>query len=91
MFHNQSRIVAEPQGEVVLFPPARQSREIEDLARRLGYSASHCSALVRRATGESFTQLRRRSMVERALGLLRRGSSVKEAALGAGAAAGGER
>ena len=35
MFHNQSRIVAEPKGEVVLFPPARQSREIEDLARRL--------------------------------------------------------
>ena len=57
---------------------------LQDLARHLGYSASHCSTMVRRATGASFTDLRRRLMVERALGLLRDGSSVKAAALGAG-------
>jgi len=55
-----------------------------DLARRLGYSVSHCSALVRRATGERFSVLRRRMQLERAIGLLRSGTSVKEAALAAG-------
>lgn len=55
-----------------------------DLARRLGYSTSHCSMLVRRATGERFSALRRRMQLERAIGLLRSGTSVKEAALGAG-------
>lgn len=44
MFHNQSRIIAEPQGAVVLFPPARQSREIEDLARRLVRKRSQAAA-----------------------------------------------
>lgn len=57
---------------------------LRDLARRLGYSVSHCSALVRRATGERFSVLRRRMQLERAIGLLRSGTSVKEAALGAG-------
>lgn len=57
---------------------------LQDLARHLGYSASHCSTVVRRATGASFTGLRRRLMVERALGLLRDGASVKAAAFGAG-------
>lgn len=55
-----------------------------DLARRLGYSASHCSMLVRRATGVRFSTLRRRMQLERALGLLRSGASVKAAALEAG-------
>jgi AraC-like DNA-binding protein len=55
-----------------------------DLARRLGYSASHCSWLVRRVTGERFSVLRRRMQLERAIGLLRSGTSVKEAALTAG-------
>jgi AraC-like DNA-binding protein len=55
-----------------------------DLARRLGYSTSHCSTLVRRATGERFSALRRRMQLERAIGLLCSGTSVKEAALGAG-------
>ncbi len=57
---------------------------LTDLARRLGYSASHCSALVRRTTGERFSALRRRMQLERAIGLLRTGTSVKEAAFGAG-------
>jgi AraC-like DNA-binding protein len=57
---------------------------LTDLARRLGYSPSHCSTLVRRMTGERFSALRRRMQLERAIGLLRSGTSVKEAALGAG-------
>ncbi len=57
---------------------------LADLARRLGYSASHCSMLVRRATGERFSALRRRMQLERAIGMLRSGTSVKEAALTAG-------
>src|SRR5262249_5817153 len=57
---------------------------LSDLARALGYSPSHASSLVRRATGVPFTVLRRRMQLERALGLLRRGTSVKEAALTAG-------
>jgi AraC-like DNA-binding protein len=57
---------------------------LADLARRVGYSPSHCSTLVRRTTGERFTSLRRRMQLERAIGLLRSGTSVKEAALGAG-------
>jgi len=40
--------------------------------------------LVRRATGERFSALRRRMQLERAIGLLCSGTSVKEAALGAG-------
>src|SRR5262249_8516284 len=55
-----------------------------DLARRLGYSVSHCSALVRRATGERFSVLRRRMQLEGGIGLRRRGPSVKEAARAAG-------
>lgn len=57
---------------------------LADLARRLGYSPSHCSTLVRRTTGERFSVLRRRMQLERAIGLLRSGTSVKEAALAAG-------
>ena len=57
---------------------------LADLARRLGYSPSHCSMLVRRTTGERFSALRRRMQLERAIGLLRSGTSVKEAALAAG-------
>ena len=55
-----------------------------DLARKLGYSASHVSTLIRRATGRSFVALRRRLRFERACALLRDGASVKEAALAAG-------
>ena len=55
-----------------------------DLARRLGYSPSHLSTLIRRTTGRSFVALRRRLRFERACALLREGSSVKEAALAAG-------
>lgn len=54
------------------------------LARAIGYSRSHVSAVVRQATGERFTELRRRMQLDRACFLLRRGASVKEAALGAG-------
>jgi AraC-like DNA-binding protein len=61
-----------------------EGTSLADLARRLGYSPSHCSTLVRRATGERFSSLRRRVQLERAIGLLRSGTSVKEAALGAG-------
>jgi AraC family transcriptional regulator, transcriptional activator of pobA len=61
-----------------------EGARLTDLARRLGYSPSHCSALVRRATGERFSVLRRRMQLERAIGLLRGGASVKEAALTAG-------
>lgn len=57
---------------------------LTDLARRLGYSPSHCSTLVRRTTGERFSTLRRRMQLERAIGLLRSGTSVKEAAFAAG-------
>jgi AraC-like DNA-binding protein len=62
----------------------REGARLTDLARRLGYSPSHCSALVRRATGERFSVLRRRMQLECAVGLLRGGASVKEAALTAG-------
>jgi len=55
-----------------------------ELARKLGYSPSHLSTLIRRATGHSFVALRRRLRFERACALLRRGASVKEAALAAG-------
>jgi AraC-like DNA-binding protein len=55
-----------------------------DLARKLGYSPSHLSTLIRRATGRSFVALRRRLRFERACALLREGASVKEAALAAG-------
>lgn len=55
-----------------------------DLARRLGYSQSHLSTMIRRATGRSFVDLRRRLRFERACALLRAGTSVKEAALAAG-------
>ena len=55
-----------------------------DLARKLGYSPSHLSTLIRRATGRSFVALRRRLRFERACALLRNGASVKEAALAAG-------
>ena len=61
-----------------------EGARLTDLARRLGYSPSHCSALVRRATGERFSVLRRRMQLECAIGLLRGGASVKEAALTAG-------
>jgi AraC-like DNA-binding protein len=55
-----------------------------DLARRLGYSPSHLSALIRRATGRTFVALRRRIRFERACALLRQGASIKEAAIAAG-------
>src|SRR5262245_6272182 len=61
-----------------------QGARLGDLARRLGYSPSHCSTLVRRQTGERFSVLRRRMQLERAIRLLRSGTSVKEAALSAG-------
>lgn len=57
---------------------------LRDLARALGYSPSHVSMLVRRATGQRFTALRRSIQLERAAWLLERGTSVKEAALRAG-------
>jgi len=55
-----------------------------ELARKLGYSPSHLSMLIRRATGRSFVALRRRFRLERACASLRAGASVKEAALAAG-------
>ena len=55
-----------------------------DLARRLGYSPSHLSTLIRRTTGRTFVALRRRLRFERACALLREGASVKAAALAAG-------
>lgn len=55
-----------------------------ELARALGYSPSHVSTVIRRVTGERFTALRRNIQLDRACFLLRRGTSVKEAALGAG-------
>lgn len=44
MLHSQSRITTEPQGAVVLFPPSRQSREIDDLARRLARKRTQAAA-----------------------------------------------
>lgn len=55
-----------------------------ELARALGYSPSHVSTVIRRVTGERFTALRRNIQLDRACFLLRRGTSVKEAALAAG-------
>lgn len=55
-----------------------------ELARALGYSPSHVSTVIRRITGERFTALRRNIQLDRACFLLRRGTSVKEAALAAG-------
>jgi AraC-like DNA-binding protein len=69
---------------VYLADHLREGARLTDLARRLGYSPSHCSALVRRATGERFSVLRRRMQLECAIGMLRGGASVKEAALTAG-------
>ncbi len=57
---------------------------LRELARALGYSPSHVSTIIRRATGQRFTALRRTIQLERAAWLLSRGTSVKEAALGAG-------
>ncbi len=57
---------------------------LRELARALGYSPSHVSTIIRRATGQRFTTLRRTIQLERAAWLLARGTSVKEAALGAG-------
>lgn len=54
------------------------------LARELGYSPSHVSALIRRATGRCFTALRRDMRLERARWQLERGAAVKLAALEAG-------
>jgi AraC-like DNA-binding protein len=55
-----------------------------ELARGLGYSPSHVSTVIRRVTGARFTALRRNIQLDRACFLLRRGTSVKEAALAAG-------
>lgn len=57
---------------------------LRELARALGYSPSHVSTLIQRATGQRFTVLRRTIQLERAAWLLARGTSVKEAALRAG-------
>lgn len=55
-----------------------------DLARQLGYSPSHVSALILQATGRRFIALRADLQLDRACALLRQGKSVKEAALAAG-------
>ncbi len=73
-----------PEVPVYVAEHLHEGVRLADLARRLGYSPSHCSTLVRRTTGERFTALRRRMQLERAIGLLRSGTSVKEAALAAG-------
>jgi len=73
-----------PEVPVYVAEHLHEGVRLADLARRLGYSASHCSTLVRRTTGERFTALRRRIQLERAIGLLRSGTSVKEAALASG-------
>ena len=57
---------------------------LRDLARTLGYGPSHVSAVIHRATGRRFTELRREMRLERALFLLRRGAPVKRSALDAG-------
>jgi AraC-like DNA-binding protein len=57
---------------------------LQDLARTLGYSPSHVSAVIHRMTGRRFTQLRRDMQLERAMFLLRRGVPVKRSALDAG-------
>jgi AraC-like DNA-binding protein len=57
---------------------------LADLARTLGYSPSHVSALVQRVTGERFTALRRRLRLERGRAALARGLPVKQAATEAG-------
>lgn len=57
---------------------------LSELARALGYSPSHASTVIRRVTGMSFSALRQRMRLDRALWLLGRGSPVKEAALQAG-------
>jgi AraC-like DNA-binding protein len=62
----------------------RGGATLREIARHLGYSTGHVSEMIRRATGMTFVALRRRMRVERACWLLRRGSSVKEAALASG-------
>jgi AraC-like DNA-binding protein len=57
---------------------------LQDLARTLGYSPSHVSAVIHRMTGRRFTQLRREMQLERAMFLLRRCVPVKRSALDAG-------
>ena len=57
---------------------------LADLARTLGYSPSHTCALVRQATGQRFSALRRKVRLEHALCRLQQGESVKAAALGSG-------
>lgn len=57
---------------------------LRELSRALGYSPSHVSTIIRRATGQRFTTLRRTIQLERAAWLLARGTSVKEAAHGSG-------
>jgi AraC-like DNA-binding protein len=54
---------------------------LQDLARTLGYSPSHVSAVIHRMTGRRFTQLRREMQLERAMFLLRRCVPVKRSAL----------
>lgn len=62
----------------------RADTRLGDLARQLGYSPSHVSALIRQATGRRFGALRADLQLDRACALLRQGKSVKEAALAAG-------
>jgi AraC-like DNA-binding protein len=62
----------------------RGDASLGELADQLGVSLPWASELVRRATGSTFSALRRDVRLEQARTLLRRGASVKEAALGAG-------
>ncbi len=76
------RLEAAVQDHLARHLHARTS--LRELARTLGYSPSHISAVVRRVAGCRLTVLRRRMQLERATWLLERGASVKEAASGAG-------
>jgi AraC-like DNA-binding protein len=57
---------------------------LRDLARRLGYSQSYVCEVVQRLMGKRFTAIRRELRLATALAYLRRGTSIKAAALEAG-------
>jgi AraC-like DNA-binding protein len=57
---------------------------LRELAADLGYCPAHVSGMIRRLTGQRFTELRRTMQLDHARTLLAAGASVKEAALGSG-------
>jgi AraC-like DNA-binding protein len=79
-----AQVGVEAAVQVCLAERLHERVRLADLARTLGYSPSHVSALVHRVTGERFTVLRRRLRLERAQAALVRGLSVKQAAAEAG-------